>query len=108
MYKKTGINIMFFLMFSVTIFAQNHEGKKLIEFGWDYPTSSFIKENIQQMQTQPFDGVVFSFNSGIYNAFDTSSLNDSSFDFEILSKIKWQNLSDNFLFMRGASYSGPH
>lgn len=33
--------------------------KKLIEFGWDEPDTSFMRSNIVQMRKTPFDGCVF-------------------------------------------------
>jgi hypothetical protein len=33
--------------------------KKLIEFGWDEPNTSFLRSNIQAMAKTPFDGCVF-------------------------------------------------
>lgn len=32
--------------------------KKLIEYGWDVPSSRFVRQNIARMETIPFDGVV--------------------------------------------------
>ena len=108
MRKKTGFATLLLIIISLAAFAQNKQEKKLLEFGWDYPNSSFIAHNIHHMQEVPFDGTVFSFDKGIYNAFDSAKLPDATFDYDILSKIEWQKLTDNFLFMRGASYSGAH
>jgi hypothetical protein len=89
--------------------AQNKSNeKKLIEFGWDYPNVSSLKANISRMEKTPFDGVVFSFDFDIYNAFDTTQQEDSKFQYNDLSKIQWKKFTDNFLFVRGASYSGAH
>ncbi|MGB9024387.1 MAG: hypothetical protein WCC40_00280 [Rhodomicrobium sp.] len=33
--------------------------KKVIEWGWDEPTTAFLKENIDKVERMPFDGVVF-------------------------------------------------
>ncbi len=106
--KKPSFGIALLVTYSLTTMAQKSDEKKLLEFGWDYPKSSFIEANIKQMQQAPFDGVVFSFDAGIYNAFDTAILPDDHFDYAVLSKIKWQKLTDNFLFTRGASLSGAH
>ncbi|MEO8414887.1 MAG: hypothetical protein ABI472_14565 [Ginsengibacter sp.] len=87
--------------------AQNkHSEKKLIEFGWDYPSISSLKANIPQMANAPFDGVFFSLDFDIYNAFDTTQYPDSKFQFDDLAKIKWGEFSDNFLLVRGAAYTG--
>jgi hypothetical protein len=106
--KKMRVITFILLLISLRSFEQKTKEKKLIEFGWDYPRSSFIKNHIDQMQETPFDGMIFSFDAGIYNAFDSTQLPDSAFDYNILSKIHWQKLTDNFLFVRGAGHSGPH
>ena len=33
--------------------------KYLIEFGWDEPTTAFMREHIAQMEQTPFDGIVY-------------------------------------------------
>jgi hypothetical protein len=38
------------------------ERKKLIEFGWDEPDTSFIRKHIGEMERTPFDGCVFHIN----------------------------------------------
>jgi len=88
--------------------GQSTSEKKLIEFGWDYPNVSFLKTNIARMQEAPFDGVVFAFDFDIYNAFDTTQYPDSKFQYKDLSQIQWKKFSDNFLLVRGASYTGAH
>lgn len=104
------LNYLFFsFCFPVLLMGQEKAvQKKLVEFGWDYPTISFLKRNISEMQKTPFDGVVFSFDFDIYNAFDTTQRPDLQFQYEDLSEIQWKNFTDNFLFVRGAGYSGAH
>jgi hypothetical protein len=34
------------------------KGKKLIEYGWDCPETTFVREHIREMEKRPFDGVV--------------------------------------------------
>ncbi len=34
-------------------------GKKIIEFGWDEPSTSFIRRNVRKMERMPFDGLVY-------------------------------------------------
>lgn len=93
--------------FPVFLIAQNRStGKKLIEFGWDYPSVSFLVKNIAEMEKTPFDGVCFSFGSDIYNAFDTTQYDDSKFEYQNIKKIPWRKFTDNFLIVRGAAYSG--
>ena len=38
------------------------QAKKLIEFGWDEPDTSFLRAHIEQMEQMPFDGTVFHVN----------------------------------------------
>jgi len=102
------ISILFLILAQNKLLAQNNSEKKLIEFGWDYPNISFLKSNITNMEKTPFDGVVFSFDFDIYNAFDTTQYDESKFQYNDLSKIQWQKFTDNFLFVRGASLSGAH
>jgi hypothetical protein len=33
--------------------------KRIIEFGWDEPTTAFMKQHISQMEQMPFDGTVY-------------------------------------------------
>ena len=43
--------------------TQPGDGKKLIEFGWDEPDTTFMKAHIEQMERTPFNGCVFHVNS---------------------------------------------
>lgn len=89
--------------------AQKETGyKKLVEFGWDYPKVSYLKANLKSMQSKPFDGVVFSFDFDIYNAFDVEQRPEAVFQYDDLSKLQWKKFTDNFLFMRGVGISGAH
>lgn len=33
-------------------------GKKIIEYGWDAPTTAYVREHVRDMEKLPFDGVV--------------------------------------------------
>jgi len=90
MYKKLIIFISALLVISLPYFsfAQNEFNEKMIEFGWDYPSFNLLKNNITSLEKMPFDVVVFSFDFGIYNAFDTAQLADSKFQFNDLSNIQ--------------------
>lgn len=39
-------------------FVPSTSGKKLIEYGWDCPTTSYVRANIAEMEKRPFDGIV--------------------------------------------------
>jgi hypothetical protein len=72
--------------------------KKLIEWGWDSPTPEFMLENVQMMEQQPFDGVVFRLRKWPpYPAFETQPLSEAEMKLDILSQIKWQRFDSNFL-----------
>lgn len=109
--NKYFFSIFFFLLMIPdfqSLKAQRVNDKKLIEFGWDYPKVSYLKSDIMNMRSAPFDGVVFSFDFDIYNAFDDTERPLSDFQYDDLAKIQWGGFTDNFLFVRGASYSGAH
>ncbi|MEP6674201.1 MAG: hypothetical protein ABJA78_03575 [Ferruginibacter sp.] len=88
--------------------AQVKPEKKLIEFGWDFPTINFLNEHITEMENSPFDGVVFSFDRDVFHAFDTIALEDKDFQYEASRRIRWKKFTDNFIFVRGISASGGH
>jgi hypothetical protein len=44
---------------SVATAAEPAHQKKLIEFGWDEPDTSFMREHVAEMEKTPFDGCVF-------------------------------------------------
>src|SRR5262245_8287005 len=50
-------------LLSSTASSQSVPTKKLIEWGWDEPDTTFIQQHIAEMETFPFDGLVFHANS---------------------------------------------
>ncbi|MCC6484916.1 MAG: beta galactosidase jelly roll domain-containing protein [Armatimonadetes bacterium] len=54
---RTIVLSLVFSLFSGQIIASS-SSKKLIEYGWDVPSTRFVRENIRQMERIPFDGVV--------------------------------------------------
>ena len=96
------------LLSNMTVAQKQTATKKLIEFGWDYPTVTDLKSNIHEIENTPFDGVCFSIDKHIYTAFDNTAYPDAKFQFNNLTGIPWQKFTDNFLIVRGASLSGPH
>src|SRR5665213_3065098 len=107
-FKKIIILVLYLVMsLSPSLFSQDKiNEKKIIEFGWDYPTITFLKNNAAKMQKTPFDGVCFSLDFDIYNAFDTTLYPDSKFQYNDLGAIQWGKFTDNFLLIRGACYFG--
>ncbi len=58
--QRTPLALALLFFFAVGL-AQPPElkTKRLIEFGWDEPGTGFLRTNIAQMQSSPFDGCVF-------------------------------------------------
>jgi hypothetical protein len=56
--SKIGL-IMVAVGLAVVAQAASPHAKKLIEFGWDEPDTSFLRAHIAEMQQTPFDGCVF-------------------------------------------------
>src|SRR5205085_5506882 len=108
MIKKAIVFTCFLIAaFANFLIAQNKSNdKKLIEFGWDYPTISSLKDNLGQREKTPFDGVFFSFDVDIYAAFDTAQYSASKFQYNDIAKIQWGKFADNFLIVRGAGNTG--
>ncbi len=47
------------LLLVSTAWCDETPRKKLIEWGWDQPTTAFMRQHIAQMEETPFDGCVF-------------------------------------------------
>ena len=58
--------------------AQDRPKKKLIEFGWDVPSPEFVRDHIREMETRPFDGVIFPTREHDH-AFDTHVWTEEAF-----------------------------
>jgi hypothetical protein len=82
--------------------------KKLIEFGWDEPDTSFTREHIEQMERSPFDGCVFHIHATAANGRKTDFLWESwgtrAFSYEELKPAvedlkatKFKRFTHNFL-----------
>ena len=74
--------------------------KKLIEYGWDVPTPAFVKQNILQIEKQPFDGIVIKLKGGkkvlLHQPYDPQEFNE---DLESLKSTKFTKFTDNFVLM---------
>ena len=81
--------------------------KKLIEFGWDIPTTAFVKQNIQQIEKHPFDGIVVNL-KGAKNVFlhKPYDLKDFTQDFESLQTTNFAKFKDNFVLMWATTEEG--
>ncbi|MEJ7587425.1 MAG: hypothetical protein WKI04_07675 [Ferruginibacter sp.] len=100
---KRALFIVFFAACSLMGYTQR---PKLIEFGWDYPDVDQLSKGLPAMQNTPFDGICFSLQRTIMDAFDTAVLKDSYFNFEKLRKLQWGKYSDNYIILRGFGATG--
>jgi hypothetical protein len=82
--------------------------KKLIEFGWDEPDTSFMKQHILEMEKSPFDGCVFHIqyrkpNNGhgdfMWECWDTRAFTEQEVatSLEELKATKFTRFTHNFL-----------
>jgi hypothetical protein len=78
--------------------------KKIIEYGWDVPTSAEVRANIKSMEHRPFDGVIFRLTL-CNTPLVPTRFEESAFaqDFEDVSSIAWGTFTDNFVIMWAAS-----
>jgi hypothetical protein len=103
LFKK--IAILIFLLTAV-FFKTFSQKVKLIEFGWDYPDVTYLSARLDSKQNTPFDGICFSFQRKIMEAFDDSLKSDCYFEFNKLQTLKWGKYTNNFIILRGFSKTG--
>ena len=91
-------------------FSASDNKKKLIEYGWDqYFVSdpTFIRDNIREMEEQPFEGIAFRLpghESDIFEVKDWQADKATEQNqLKVLSSIKWDKFTDNFLTIFAAS-----
>lgn len=81
--------------------------KKLIEFGWDIPRTAFIKQNIEQMEKRPFDGVVVRLNAGkkvfLHEPYEPKEFTQ---DLQNLKATNFVKFTDNFVLMWATTEEG--
>ena len=65
MFNRLAVStfIIALILAAVSCASAQEKPKKLIEWGWDEPDTTFMRQNIQKMEQLPFDGVVFHVNS---------------------------------------------
>lgn len=56
--RRAGALLLLVSLAAVTT-AATPPRKKLIEFGWDEPSTRFMRDHIRELQASPFDGCVF-------------------------------------------------
>lgn len=98
-----------FFCYTVAIGQDVPVPKKVIKLGWDYFDASQLVASGDSIQNNlPFDGIVFSINRRVMQAFDTVLLPDSYFKFGQLRQIKWTRFTDNFISVWGFGNYGPY
>lgn len=106
---RAAILTLCIILFSMAcVNAQPVEmSKKLIEIGWDTPTPDFVKQNIQQMEKRPFDGIVMRLNGGS-DVFLHKPYNPKKFvqDRNNLRATNFSKFTDNFLLMGATTEEG--
>lgn len=50
---------MVMCLWTLAVSPASSSTPKLIEFGWDEPSTAYMREHVAEMETMPFDGVVF-------------------------------------------------
>ena len=78
--------------------------KKLIEYGWDVPAPSYIRDNIRQMEQRPFEGLILRVPQ-IGSVFANKKWDEAAVagEFKALEQIGWRRFTDNFIIMYAAS-----
>ena len=81
--------------------------KKLIEFGWDMPSPAQLRDNLAVYENLPFDGIGVKLPVG-QEIFIKTPYPDADYQAQrdILSSIKFTNLTDNFLVIWGTAEDG--
>jgi hypothetical protein len=80
----------------------------ILEFGWDYPDVRQLATSLPNMQAAPFDGICFSLQNRITEAFDTTQHPERFFEWEQLPGLPWGKYTHNYLILRGFSKHGGH
>ncbi|MEG3934347.1 hypothetical protein QT990_24360 [Microcoleus sp. T3_B1] len=80
---------------------------KLIQFGWGVPTPTFVKQNIQEMEKRPFDGMVMKLSVGkqvfLHKPYAPQKFTE---DLASLQSTKFTKFTDNFVVMWATTEEG--
>ena len=87
-----------------SIFAKGRIKKKIVEYGWDVPYPDFVRDNIREMEKQPFDGIILR-TKGFDHIFDIRPWQADKLQpqLDTLAQIKWGSFQDNFLTLYAAN-----
>jgi|GEM_PF-662565 len=82
-------------------------GRKLIEYGWDRPSPEYTRDHIRRMEETPFEGVIMKLPHNAGNIFTLKGWSEQQPQLQgqlkVLSEIKWDKFTDNFIAMYAAS-----
>jgi len=95
------------LLFNLHLPGQERIAKKIVEYGWDVPYPEFVRDHIQEMETRPFEGIIFR-TKGFNHVFDLRPWEKEKLQpqLDALSRIRWGKFTDNFLTLYSASKWG--
>lgn len=93
-------------MLGNTFSAIAQKNNTLIEFGWDYPDVTQLSVGLPLMQNTPFDGICFSLQRNIMEAFDTAAKPSNYFEYTRLTNLQWGKYHNNFIILRGFGKQG--
>jgi hypothetical protein len=79
--------------------------KRLIEYGWDVPEPSYVRQHIREMEQRPFDGLILRMPDGFGKVFTVAKWDEAKFEAALneLRAIQWGSFTDNFIIMWAAS-----
>lgn len=81
-------------------------GKKIIEYGWDVTTPTYVAQNIRSMETKPFDGIMMKLQSnGLQSVLTRTRWSETTLQpqFDALQQIQWSKFTDNFMITYASS-----
>lgn len=104
--KKHLKILLFFALLTIPCLKGFMQSPQLIEFGWDIPYVDQLSKGLPAMQNTPFDGICFSFQPGVMEAFDTTVRYDDYFQTKKLHALQWGKYKNNFILLLGYGITG--
>jgi len=98
--------VILFLILGALCLNIKAQKPKLIEFGWDYPDVLQLSRSLPDMQNTPFDGICFSIQRSIMEAFDTTVHKEVYFEYKKIKELQWGKYSENYIILRGYGPNG--
>ena len=80
--------------------------KKLVQYGWDIRFPAHVAEDIGEMETNPFDGIMTRTNENSFShVFWNKDLNEAETEayLKAMASIEWKKFTDNFFMMYSRS-----